>query len=677
MTEAMLLRLAMVLQNQAPSTLNKYICKLSEAILMEYPDGLSVYALREAFIEHFNLSFTEEEIEEAILKKGQNRITRSDTLVFLVPTARKSLELQPLLSEELNDVICEFVSVFPHCGAAETVSALLLKYLYFCFNSNVGNLLRLFKQEVSPGLNAFEATTEEITTINEFITWDNSKKNSIVYRLIAICYEYCMLTIKKDNILSVELFRGKRFYLDANIIFRMAGINNEERKTVTQNFVRHCQEVGIELYCTTTTLDEVYRVVAAQVGFIKGIAGSSMPVSSSILDAINPNLEVNDFYEIYYDWCLTPGNKYGDYISFNRYLLDLIQDTLSQLKVRNSNAYKVGNQAKQYEEEVISLKNYKNSKRTWRYTSTVSAETDITNIRDTLSWRLGTGSNIWQTNDFIVSADQLLIGWTGTAFPGVPIVVLPSVWLSIILRFTGRTDDDYKSFCLFLTQRQHISTADTIDAIQLLRNINTKTTQTEIKERIIAEIIQNKAQYAFDSVEDYDSNTDRAFDKVLEELYGKASQEINDIREEMHRQLESLAKNSKEQIDEQERISAATEREKTIVTLSKKQASQKVGVFRTLSNWGWLLYVLAGSIVVSTIVVWLFEVPPIYSWIFNLLPPKTRNSLEILMAVWTFMSVAIGLLSAGLQKLIAYLGSESRENKLYKKFYKENKSTLS
>lgn len=245
------------------------------------------------------------------------------------------------------------------------------------------------------------------------------------------------------------------------------------------------------------------------------------------------------------------------------------------------------------------------------------------------------------------------------------------------MRFTGRTDDDYKSFCLFLTQRQHISTADTIDPIQLLRNINTKTTQTEIKEQIIAEIIQNKAQYTFDSAEDYDSSTDRAFDKVLEEMYGKASQEINDVREEMHRQLESLAKNSKEQIEERERISAATEREKTIVTLSKKQASQKVGVFRTLSNWGWLLYVLAGGIIVSTIVVWLFEVPPIYSWIFNLLPPKIKNSLEIFMAVWTFVSIAIGLLSAGLQKLIAYLGSDSRENKLYKKFYKENKSALS
>lgn len=673
MTETMLLRLAMVLQSQAPSTLNKYICKLAEAILLEHTDGISLYALGVALSDHFNLSFTEEEIKEAITRKGQNRIIVSDALVLLTPAARKSLEGQPLLSDELNEVIHEFVAIFPHSGSTEVVYALLLKYLYFCFNSNVDNLLHLFEQKIATGTTSFEATSEEITLINEFITWDNGKKNSLVYSLIATCYEYCMLTIKKDNILSSALFRGKRFYLDANIIFRMAGINNEERKTVTQSFVRHCREVGVDLYCTTATLDEVYRVVAAQVEFIKGIAGSSMPVSSSMLESINPNMEVNDFYKIYYDWCRTPGNKYGDYISFNRYLMDLIQATLSQLKVRRSSAYKVSNQAKQYDDEVASLRSYKNSKRTWRNTSTISAETDVTNIKDTLSWRTGTGSNIWQTNDFIVSADQLLISWAGSAFSGVPIVVLPSVWLSIILRFTGRTDDDYKSFCLFLTQRQHINASDAIDPIQLLRNINSKTTQTEIKEQIIVEITQNKAQYVFNSADDYDSSTDRAFDKVLEELYGEASQKIHDVREEMQRQLDDLAKNTKEEIDEQSRISADAEREKTVVALAKKEAARKVSVFRALSNCGWIIYLLAAVVIVSGIIIWCFEIAPVYAWIVNLLPVKVKGSFD---TVWTFVSLAIGLFSLGLQQLISYLGSETRENRLYKKFYQENKDAL-
>lgn len=470
----------------------------------------------------------------------------------------------------------------------------------------------MFEGKITYVSNTFEASPDELNIINAFVAWGDNKKDSLVYSLIATCYEYCMLTVKKDNLLSVELFKGKRFYLDANIIFRMAGINNEERKTVTSSFVQHCQKAGIELYCTSVTLDEVYRVIAAQVEFIRGIAGSSMPVSSSVLESINPSMEINDFYKLYYDWCQTAGNRYGDYASFNRYLFDLVQGTLKQLKIKQSGSYKVGTISKQFDERATSLKDYKNTKRKWRYASTASAETDVTNIMDVLSWRQGTGTSIWQTNDFVVSADQLLICWTDNAFSGVPIVVLPSVWLSIILRFTGRTDDDYKSFCLFLTQRQHIIDGKIVDPIRLIKTINLKTDQAEIKERIVIEIAQNKAQYTFETDEDYDINTDRAFDKVLEDVYGKTSQQINDIRDEMRRRMAILEESSKEQIEERARISADAEKERTIVALSKKQASDKVRIFRTLNRFSWIVYLLAGLVIVSCVANYIFEIAPIW-----------------------------------------------------------------
>ena len=245
---------------------------------------------------------------------------------------------------------------------------------------------------------------------------------------------------------------------------------------------------------------------------------------------------------------------------------------MSQLKIKESSAFKIGNQATAYNQQVTNLKHYKNTKRTWRRTSTVSAETDITNIMDTLSWRTGTGNSIWQTNDFIVSADQLLIGWSNDVYSGVPIVVLPSVWLSIILRFSGRSDDDYKSFCLFLTQRYHVSSEDMIDPGQLLRSINQKTDQTHIKEQIIAEIIQNKSQYSFKTAEDYVENTDRAFDKILEEMDGKTKQEIAEAREEMQKRMAELEKSAANRTEEEATIRSVAEREKTIVAISKKKA---------------------------------------------------------------------------------------------------------
>lgn len=676
MTEQMLLRLAMVLQNQAPTTLNKYICKLAEAVLLDYPDGISLFDLSTSINTQFNLAFTEEEIVQAIVQKGRSSIVKEGGVYRLSAAAQRKLVMQSSLSEELTQIVQSFCETFELKDSATDVSSLLLRYFYYCFNSNVDNLLSLFEKRATPDTSAFESSAEDITIINCFITWDNPQKDALVYRLIATCYEYCMLTIKKDSILSTALFKGKHFYLDANIIFRMAGINNEERKTVTQGFINHCRHAGIELYCTSTTLDEVYRVIAAQVAYIKGITGLSMPVSCEKLEAINPNTEVNDFYRIYYNWCHTAGNKYGDFSSFNQHLLSLVQETLSQLKIKQSSAFKIGNHATQYNQQVENLKNYKNTMRTWRHTSTLSAETDITNIMDTLAWRVGSGSSIWQTNDFIVSADQLLISWSDDAYSGVPIVVLPSVWLSIILRFTGRTDDDYKSFCLFLTQRQHISHEDTIDPIQLLRTINEKTTQTDIKERIITEITINKSQYSFETAEEYATSAERAFDKVLEEVYGNTAKQIDQARNEMQKQIDELRESEAGKIEDAVAIKAAAEREKTIITLAKKDAANSVQVFRIISDLAWILYILAASFVGMALATWIWEISPFYSWMLSLLPTKVIASVEIFLAVWGFFALAVTLLTAALKGLFTLLGSEKREDRLYKRFYKKHLKTL-
>lgn len=673
MTEQTLLRLAMILQNQAPSTLNKYITKLAEAVLLDFSKGATSFELSSSINTQFNLAFTEEEVKQAIARKGQGNIIDSDGTYTLSPAARKKLLLQTTISEELAKIIAEFNCTSPSEKSSEEIESLLLRYFYFCFNSNVDNLLSLFENRVGTISGAFEGSVEDISIINDFITWRNPKKDALVYSLVATCYEYCMLTIKKDGILSAELFKGKRFYLDANIIFRMAGINNEERKTVTRSFVQHCCQVGIELYCTSTTLDEVYRVVTSQVDYIRGIAGKTMPVSYETLEAINPNTEINDFYKIYYNWCLEKGNNSGDYASFGQYLLNLVQETLSQLKIKQSSAYKVGSRSEQYEQQVTSLINFKNTKRTWRQTSTLSAETDITNIMDALTWRMGTGTNIWQTNDFIVSADQLLIGWSNDTYSGVPIVVLPSVWLSVILRFTGRTDDDYKSFCLFMTQRHHINTEEIIDPIQLLKMINSRTNQTHIKEQIIAEIVQNKSQYTFKTPDDYSASTDCAFDKVLETVYGQTEMQISRAREEMQQELAQIKQTTAEKIEETAAIRASAEREKTIVTLSKKKAADSVRTFRNISNMGWLIYVIVGVLIVFALLVCIWETQPIYSWVINVLPEKAKEQVGL---VWAIFSVGISTFAIGISKLFSILGSEERERKLYKRFYKANTEAL-
>ena len=224
-----------------------------------------------------------------------------------------------------------------------------------------------------------------------------------------------------------------------------------------------------------------------------------------------------------------------------------------------------------------------------------------------------------------------------------------------------------------MTQRHHINTEEIIDPIQLLKTINSKTNQTEIKEQIIAEIVQNKSQYSFKTPEEYATSTEYAFDKVLETVYGKTEQQISQVREEMQQQLANFEQTTADKIEEESSIRAAAEREKTIVTLAKKKAEDSVRIFRNISNWGWIFYVVAGIAIVFALCVWLCEIEPIYTWSIDVLPEKAKAHAEF---IWGIITIAIGLVSGGIGKLITYLGSEDREKKLYARFYKQNSDAL-
>ena len=675
MNEQMLFRLAMILQNQAPSTLNKALCKLSETILCDYEDGLSVAEIQDAINQQFSLAFSADEIKKALDYKARNEVYYKNEKYYIRDHVKQRTLAETPFSDSLKQSIEEYSSACPCSLETEEISDLLIRYLYYCFNSNVDNLLSLCDRKIVGSASAsFDATNEQIAIINGFITWENPKKDALVYSIVSTCYDYCMLTIKKDAALSRELFKGKRFYFDANLIFRIAGINNVERQVVSQRFVNHCKDAGISLLCTTATIDEVYRVLSAQIDYIIGIAGENAPVDCEVLKRLSPDLEVNDFYRLYYEWCQKPQNTPGDYLSFSEHLREMVNDVFIQLEVKESGAYKTGSKEKEYSNHVHSLVEYKNNKRKWRKTSRSSAETDVTNILDTIELRRGTGNSIWQTNDFIVSADQLLIGWTNDSFNGVPLVVLPSVWLSIILRFNGRTEDDYKSFCLFLTQRYHIDPANLVDPRLLLESINIKTTKTEIKERILLEIAQNKASYNFDTADEYDTSVDRAFDVILNELSEKTDIAIDEIKKQMTAEVAAAKVTAEEEFSKKKAIEVEAEKDKTIVILSKKVAAKKVHAFRILFDNRWAFKLVGVIVVLFFGAVWLWDIQPFYNKLMLMIPHKAQAHPEL---VWGVFTCGIALLYGAIKGFLAKGGSPEREKLIYEKTYKKLSKQLS
>jgi hypothetical protein len=680
MTEQMMTRLAMVLQNKAPSTLEKYIQKLAENVLVDYENGLSLLELEKEILDKFNLSFSTKEIQNALKQNSNKSIHFNKEKYFITEKTRSDLlKLEPI-TNTLKKQVTNFLKQHEDFNYPATqIENSLLSYLYFCFNSNVNNLLSLLNKEDKQLSYSDEFSDEDVEIINEFIEWDNDEKNEFIYKVVAICYEYCMLTVKNDNILSKQLFAGKKFYLDSNIIFRLAGINKDERSHITTNFVERCKKVGIKLCCTTATYEEIYRVIRSQISYIKGMTKDSPPIAPKKLSEIEINYVVNDFYALYYEWTQKDENHYLDYKSFYEMLLELIRNALEKVEVV-SISKNINNNGVQFQELSYDLREYKNNRILWKTVSRASSDTDVTNILEIINKREKNQDSIWQTNDFIVSADQNLIAWTIEKYSGVPIVVLPSVWLSIILRFTGRSSDDYNSFCLFLTQREHRSFEKTINPTLLVGTINSRTNNVEVRERIIKEVTEHKADYSFDDESDYESTIDKAFDKVINEMAAETKLKISEVKDEMDRRFGELSDSSnqrmeeqKKELEEQHKMDLIINQEKTVLLLAKEKAQKKTKRFNWLSENDWFCYLIGCILLLIGTVSIIFRFEPMWTFAKQFFSSHSELGITIIFEIFI---IFISAFFTGILKLIQYLGSEKRKERLIQKYEKELKKQL-
>ena len=589
MNQKTLIRFALTIQNNAPTTINKYICKLSESIIFESKKNtLSALEISQKIKEVYALEFDVEEIKNALKQRGNEDILMLETDKYqLSVKAVDKQKQQDNPIDILNKYINEFLNEFSTSFSVEQIKDLVLKYIYYCFNSTADNLMALIKSDIKNPLKDFSGTKEEIETINDFIRWDNLEKNKFLYSVIAFSYDYCALSAKKDILFSKKMFSGKKFILDTNIIFRMAGINNDERRYVINSFVSKCKEVGIELFYTNTVFDEIYRVIDGNIKHIQYLTKNDEPVSYDLIKDIN-NYEVNDFYKLYYSWSKKPENHYNDFLSFQQYLYSLIREVIRDLDVINVDDYSMQKGKGEFEQYSRSLKEYKNSKRPYKSVSKESLKTDINNLLHTMYTRKSDSNSIWQTNEFVVSADQILVSWAKNTFVGVPLVVIPSVWLSIILRFTGRaSDDDYRSYCLFLSLRQNASDDFSINTVNLLQIISTKTSVRELKERIIQEIITNKTEYNFSEPQDYELNTEKAFDIIVKDIAEKSLKNVEDIKSEYRKSIDDKNKENELAIIEEKRQSAQ-DQEKYALAIAESISNDKTKkwkIFNIICNY--------------------------------------------------------------------------------------------
>src|SRR5690606_4218547 len=104
--------------------------------------------------------------------------------------------------------------------------------------------------------------------------------------------------------------------------------------------------------------------------------------------------------------------------------------------------------------------------------------------------RNGHYSNLFDCKYYFISADQLLRKWDYTQNSSIPVVLLPSQWMSILLRYLNRTSDDFKSFVSFLNISNGEKGISNENLQLILNGISEITTDFNQQSSIISEMIR-------------------------------------------------------------------------------------------------------------------------------------------------------------------------------------------
>lgn len=356
-----------------------------------------------------------------------------------------------------------------------------------------------------------------------------------------------MLTVKKDSSSFSTVFNKKCFFVDSNIVFRLAGFNKKERQLSIDAFIRKCNKAGIKICYTNHTNFELITTISHYVEMLKKTLGSKPPISVEAVNALSSKYANLDFYEKYYEWCKSPKNKAGDYNAFREFLEKEIRKVISSFQLVVAEDFGSQNSFRQFSEDFTSYKSHR-----YKNTYEGAIKVDVNNFLYLLKVNEdGQASNFLDLKNYFITADHCLTEWASSKRPGtVPIFVLPSVWYSILLKYKGRTDDDYLAFCQFLNIRIAPEQDLQLDAKRMmLAYVMELDEEVKIKEEVIFDIekrlssgdvtIEDSALFAEESHQTItQSRVDEAERQVEDKYVKKLQQQIQESEEQKKEQLE-------------------------------------------------------------------------------------------------------------------------------------------
>ena len=673
-------RLAMALGASQASRFQTNLFKLIKLCLKDnYPNVITAGELAETIKQNFNLSFSEEEIVDSIHRNKKSVIInpKKDHLYNEYQLTLEEYQKETAKDDcavNIDNFISDFIEVRREKGEDldfKETKKNIYDFLYFTFNSDAQTVLELIDKSRVTKKTEYSVdesfTPEKARTINNFLNWKNHKKNEFVLNMISSCFDYCMLTVKKDTTSFSDVFNGKQFFLDTNIIFRLAGFNKIERQRSIVSFIDKCKEANIAFCYTNHTKNELETSIDYHVDVLKRIFGGKSPISLKSINALSSRYDNLSFYEEYCDWCKAPKNRAGDYETFKDYLKRKIRKLIYPFKPVEADNFETTDKNR-FEQLTKSFHDYKQER--YKNTYDGAIKVDVNNFLFLQKMNSpGNAMNFMDIKNYFISADHCLTEWAEKQRPGtVPVFVLPSVWYSILLKYQGRTNEDYDAFCQFLNIRiaperdfrfkeKEMMLAYVIDLDE----------PREIREEVLYDIEKRLSSMKEEPIENPISFAEESHQSIVRQKENEARDSERKIADEKYSKLIE---------DQKAGFQAQNEKDKNESFKSGQLSGQKTQIFQQAKERAKRNKIIVNILLVITI---FFLVVSVGMFVFHFfIIPNTNlsqqllwfNGRDVVIAIIIFILGLIGGLASILIKVNKWLLTDEDEmyDKLLKKY---------
>jgi hypothetical protein len=571
-----LFRLAVVLyaDNNYDVKLNTVHKKIIESVLLECGQKeFSVNQIIDFCQKNYKIVFDEKTIMEVVKKNTDEFLSihrNNDTFICLSEKRKQSLNSK-INNKTIDFFIAEFIKEYQELTSNVDTKFILYKFLYAIFTSNAESFQKLIDtKRISETFNfgTTNYTEKEKEIINNFLQWDNAEKNKAIFDISSYALEYCMLTNSKStNSIQMDNLRNKIFYLDTNIIYRALGINGENRKNRSITFLSKFSESKEQLIISKSTDIEFRKSIKSHIDRIKRY--NSPRVNSKVYQEYSKNIQP-DIFNFYHNWRIGKINPSLEL--FEAYILGLYDTLIKKQNITvdysvpyNAKDKKVTEKIDGYTTDIYNFKSKEGE-------VLGSSEYDAENIYLVECKRNGKVVNLFDTKFFLISTDQGLRRWDYQRLNQTPIVLLPSQWLSILLRYVNRTEDDFKSFVSFLNLKNNEILIDNEKLQIVIAGISEMTTDLETQRNLLNNIIENK----FNDVLSKESSYDEIFDNSKKYAKTKLEEQIEELNKKnetlsnSHTALEANQKKISQQLEKQQE-----ETDIKIKNIDAKKSSEK------------------------------------------------------------------------------------------------------